>query len=243
LFEELFRIHNAPINPFTVITSILDERPIIKAVLGPGPLTLAALQDTPLGKPGKMVDYLEAYVKDDKFDIPQLLNDDYFEAIKLLLNAGHLVSAAKLLMSFIDTIAFVDAGDVPGNFIRWLNSYAQLGTLGVSADELWEFRNGLLHMTNLHSRKVAGGRIAPIILYAGKGPHPLPPNASGSKYVNVKNLIEVIAEGVSRWIESLNANPSRLIDFVSRYDLTVSDARKLSINFAGEPPSTAKPVL
>jgi hypothetical protein len=225
LFEEVFRAHDAPINPLYVITPVVDEMPRILAVAGTGPLHLAALEGTPLAPPGKMVDYLEAYIKDGNFDIPQLLNDDYFEAIKLLLNAGHLVSAAKLLMSFVDTVAFVDVGDVSGAFSLWLNSYAELARLGITADELWEFRNGLLHMTNLYSRKVASGLIAPIILYSGKGPHPIPPSADGPRYVNVKELIETIAQGVSRWVESYNADPSKFIDFVNRYDLTISDSR------------------
>jgi len=33
-----------------------------------------------------MVDYLDAYVTEGGFDIPQLLHDDYFPAIRLLFN-------------------------------------------------------------------------------------------------------------------------------------------------------------
>ncbi len=45
----------------------------------------------------------------------------------------------------------------PGNFSKWLAAYADLTPLGVTAKELWEFRNGLLHMINLSSRAVTAG--------------------------------------------------------------------------------------
>ena len=188
-------------------------------------MNLEELQGTPLAKPGAMVDYLKQYVEDGKFDIPRLINDDYFLAIKLLFNAGHYVSAAKLLMSFVDTVAFIDAGDVPDSFCLWLDSYAELAPLGITAKELWEFRNGLLHMTNLRSRAVTSGRTVPLILYVGSMPHPIPASQSVAKYFNLKDLIDVLAAALSRWMESYNRTPGKLINFVNRYDLTISDSR------------------
>lgn len=58
----------------------------------------------------------------------------------------------------LDTVAFIDKGDVKDNFCLWLDAYADLKPPGITAKELWEFRNGLLHMTNLHSRSVATGK-------------------------------------------------------------------------------------
>jgi hypothetical protein len=188
-----------------------------------------------------MVDYLNTYISDGHFDLPRLINDDYFKAIKLLYNAGHYVSAAKLLMSFLDTIAFVDMGDVSSNFTLWLERYADLTALGITSKELWEYRNGLLHMTNLNSRAVAKGLTAPLIVYVG-GHIPqtitnIPddliarPRAElgltqvGVKYFNLKELLNTVAGAVSKWIEDCNRNPNKLVDFVQRYDLTVSDSR------------------
>ena len=225
VFEELFRDCDAPVNPLVVITPIVDESPRIMASTALGSLNLEDLRGTPAEEPGRMVDYLQAYIEDGKFDIPRLMNDDYFLAIKLLYNARHYVSAAKLLMSFIDTVAFVDAGDVRDSFALWLNSYANLAPLGITAKELWEFRNGLLHMTNLRSRAVASGSVAPLIFYIGNLERPPLPNLSGAKYFNLKALIEAVAGGVSRWIETYNAKPHKMLDFVARYDLTISDSR------------------
>jgi hypothetical protein len=139
-FEEIFRDCNAPLNPLVAITPIVDGAPTILAITALGPMNLEDFRGTPLEEPGVMIDYLKAYVKDGHFDVPQLINDDYFLAIKQLYNARHFVSAAKLLMSFIDTVAFIDAGDVRDGFSQWLRKYADLklvghfakGALGVS---------------------------------------------------------------------------------------------------------------
>jgi hypothetical protein len=231
VFEQIFRDCSAPINPLVAITPIVDHLPKIMAVTGLGALDLDQLQNTPLAQPGVMVDYLKTYVADGRLDVPRLFNDDYFEAIKLLYNARHWVSAAKLLMSFLDTVAFVDMGDLSGNFALWLDKYANLGVLGITSKELWEYRNGLLHMTNLNSRAVARGVTAPLILYVGSMPQPMPSTPDGAKYFNLKELVDTVALAISKWIEDCNSNPSKWVDFVKRYDLTVSDSRVAYFSF------------
>lgn len=59
----------------------------------------------------------------------------------------------------MDSVAHVEYGDTPGSFTKWLNTYAQLDTLGITAEELWEQRNSLLHLSNLGSRKVRAGKV------------------------------------------------------------------------------------
>jgi hypothetical protein len=240
VFEPLFRECNAPINPLVVITPIVDEHPRILAITGLGPLNLEDFKGTPLEEPGMMPDYLKAYESNGTFDLPRLINDDYFLAIKLLFNARHYVSSAKLLMSAIDTIAFVDAGDVKDSFILWLNTYAELNPLGITAKELWEFRNGLLHMTNLNSRAVASGKTAPLIFYVGDPRIVIPPSRTGAKYFSLKGLLEVIAAAISRWIETYNRTPEKWVDFVNRYDLTISDSRVSFLNISQDPAAPAE---
>jgi hypothetical protein len=225
IFEELFVLLDAPKQPLVVITPIVNEKPRVDAVTKLGPLMRDDLKGTLLEEHRRMVDYLEAYTTAKGFDLPRLLNDDYFHAIKLLFNNRHYVSSAKLLMSFVDTIAFIDAGDVQNGFINWLDAFADLPSLGITSKELWEFRNGLLHMTNLRSRAVAKGEVVPLIISVGIPSKPLPPYRNGAKRINLKALIVVVAEGVSKWIETYNQSPERWPDFVSRYDLTVSDSR------------------
>ncbi|MGC1362727.1 MAG: hypothetical protein WA419_13780 [Silvibacterium sp.] len=235
VFEAIFQDLNAPKQPLVVITPVVNGKPHFMAVTKLGPLRRDDLKGTPLEEPGTMVDYLDAYVTDNGFDIPRLLNDDYFLAIKLLFNSKYFVSCAKLLMSFIDTIAFIDAGDIKDSFILWLDTYADLTPLGVTSKELWEFRNGLLHMTNLRSRAVASGKISPLVLSAGNPARPLPSYRNGAKRVNLKALIGAIADAISQWVETYNHNREKLAYFVSRYDLTVSDMRVAYFSLEGPP--------
>jgi hypothetical protein len=136
-----------------------------------------------------------------------------------------MVSAAKLLLSFIDTAAFLDMGDEKGNFAQWLDSYADLSQVGVSGQELWEYRNSLLHMTNINSRAVQQGRVAPLIMFTG-GPTGLTRQSTrGEKYFNFRMLLEAVAEAVGKWIATYNSEPEKFVRFVERYDLVVSDSR------------------
>jgi hypothetical protein len=240
VFEPLFREYNAPINPLVVTTPIVDEHPRILAITGIGPLNLEEFKGTPLEEPGMMPDYLKAYESNGYFDLPRLINDDYFLAIKLLFNARHYVSSAKLLMSAIDTLAFVDAGDVKDSFTLWLNAYADLDSLGITAKELWAFRNGLLHMTNLNSRAVASGKTAPLIFYVGDPSIKIPPSRTGAKYFSLKGLLEMIAAAISRWTETYNKTPERWVDFVNRYDLSISDSRVAFLSISQDPAAPAK---
>ena len=48
-------------------------------------------------------DYLRIYRTEGGFDFPELINDDYFEAIHLLWNNRKYVSCLKLVFSTIDT--------------------------------------------------------------------------------------------------------------------------------------------
>ena len=48
-------------------------------------------------------------------------------------------------MTFIDSAGFLEFGDTGDNtFVKWLNAYADLTAVGVTAEELWEHRNALL---------------------------------------------------------------------------------------------------
>lgn len=103
-------------------------------------------------------DYLSKYFVGNTFDIAQLLKDDHIAPIHYLLNNKHYLTCIKLLFSFIDTIAWVDFGQ-HHSFIKWLNTYADLSSLEVTTDELWELRNSLIHMSNLDSQKVKQDKV------------------------------------------------------------------------------------
>lgn len=157
LFEHVFEPQETR-TPLYGITIILDGKPSINYVSDHGPLDMADVNKE-LGAKSVMDDWLAKYTKDNIFHYADLINDDFLLAYKLLYNNRHYASAAKLFMSCIDSIAHVEYGydKKPSEravFSRWLDAYVDLKPVGVTADELWELRNGMLHMSNLDSNKV-----------------------------------------------------------------------------------------
>jgi hypothetical protein len=179
------------------------------------------------------VEYLQKYLTDKGFDLPRLLNDDFFQPIRLLFNHGHYVSATKLLMNFIDSVGFIELGDTGENtFLKWLGAYAELTDLDVTGEELWEHRNSLLHMSNLDSRKVISGKVKRLMSYVGTLPPGFSSETVEAKYYNLFALIQVLAVACSRWSESYNHDRDKFEKFLDRYDLIVSDNRLLRIDLS-----------
>lgn len=222
-FEEAFKKFRAPASPIFCITCIEEGIPKIDQQISPGPFRGDMVSE--VEGLGAVPDYLVNYTEGNTFLFAELINDDYFKGIRVLFNANLYVSCAKLLMSCIDTLAFVEYGDTPGNFTKWIDTYVDLSPHGITSEELWEFRNSVLHMTNLSSRKVISGKVSPIVPYVG-GPDTMPetkPNMP--KPFNLYGLIKTIGKGIGEWGEAYNANPDKLIKFIERYDLTISDSR------------------
>lgn len=218
MFEELFQLFNAPPDPLIAMTVI--ENGAVSIATSYEGLSLD-LSDKTAG----FVDYLHHYTSDKGIDFGQLFEDDYFKAIKLLFNNGFLVSSAKLLMIFVDTVAFVEFGDQPGIFVKWLDSYASLSSIDLEAGELWEFRNGVLHMSNLHSRRVLNGKVQRIIPCVNLG-ETIFDEVRNEKQFDMLKLINVLAAGLAKWIETYNADRKKIETFVERYDTVISDVRK-----------------
>ena len=172
-----------------------------------------------------MPDYLVHYTSGNIFRFTDLIHDDYFKAIRTLFNAKLYVSCSKLLMSCVDTLAFVEHGDVPGNFAKWVDTYVDLTPHGISTEELWEFRNSILHMTNLASRKVVAGRVSPIMPYVG-GPETMSATVlNGLKPFNLFGLIKACGNAIEKWVEAYEADRNKMLKFIERYDSTISDSR------------------
>ena len=167
--------------------------------------------------------WYNVYIDDGGFHLDQLINDDYFEAIRILFNAKQYVSSIKLLMICIDTMSYLEFGDIPQNFQNWLQNYTDLNSMNIQPDELKEFRNSVLHMTNLDSRKVLGGKIRRLMFYVGNGNHIQ--ETHEAKYFNFKEFIEIIAQGIKNWGLSYYSDKDKFEDFVDRYDRIISDKR------------------
>jgi len=172
-------------------------------------------------------DYLQIYLTEDGFDFPQLIQDDYFDAIHLLWNNGKYMSCLKLVFSAIETLGYIEYGPIRGNcFTKWLDDYCDLGKVGVTSDELWQLRNSLIHMTNLDSRKVRSGRTHRLLPRFTHPDRDTPPWVDGMKVLHVARfVIEVLPKGIENWLRSYNRDRKKFGEFVERYDTIVSEAR------------------
>jgi hypothetical protein len=192
------------------------------------PSTLARIMNKPKEEG---FDWLPLYMTDEGFDLPRLLNDDFVEAIKVLYNEEFYASATKLLMSFIDTLAYLEYGDGGGKYFqRWLNKYTDLKKVNATSEELWEHRNSLVHMSTLSSRKVKKGEIRRLIAYIGDLPTDCPNEDPEAKWFSLWSLIQAVALGVSRFSASFMEDTSKIRSFVDRYDGIISDKRKMHLH-------------
>jgi hypothetical protein len=239
LFDEGLTHYRAGREPLVGLTAIVDGVPRRDVVVDLSPVHGDKVG---MGLPGDMDDWLVRYTEGDLFRFDKLINDDYFAAIKLLFNARHVASAAKLLMSCIDTLAFVEHGDRSGNFARWLEDHVDLASLGITAAELWEFRNAIVHMTNLSSRAVLAGKVSPIMPFIGAD-HLMPRGeAGGMKPFNLYSLLMAVSAGIGKWAETYNADRAKFLKFIERYDTMISDCRLAHV-LLGDTPAQADTII
>jgi hypothetical protein len=225
LWDEAFVHLNASEQPLSIVTNVVDGVPQTKFQTQIGDPDIYLRNDLAPGI--EMDDWIIRYRTSEGLDIPRLINDDYFIAIKLTFNAKLYVSSMKLLLSAIDSLAYIEYGEYGQNvFIKWMDAYADLSPLAITADELWELRNGLLHMTNLDSRKVQTEKVRRISFHIGLQPYI---DCDGTHSFSFYELIQIMARSLPKWLESYNKNPSKLIDFVKRYDRTISDRRQARV--------------
>lgn len=119
---------------------------------------------------------------------------------------GLYVSSLKLLLSAVDTMAFLVTGNNSGeDFKKWLKKYVDLSAVGITADELWEHRNALLHMTTLDSRKINQRKIVRLIPYKepAEPPHD---SLNNSKFYSIDKLWRGLAEGFDKFIKDIESN-------------------------------------
>lgn len=178
--------------------------------------------------------YLEPYKEGSSYDLFRLIHDDHLRGPQLLWNNSLRMPAVKLLLSTLDTLAFISFGDRQRNFQDWVDKYFALKKLNVTADELWEFRNSLLHMNNNTSRKVASGLVRPIIPYFGGGT--LPEEYTGDSPVAAMMdgdmFVTEVLNSINVFCESIKADPTQLEIVLQGYDKVFSDARYLDISSA-----------
>ena len=221
VFEQALIAKNASANPLVMYTAIVDGQvkvdasvPIDKEVRRSDfeANSILGVKDFP--------DYLDKYLIDDKFMIKNLLIDDHVKPIHLLFNNKHYLSSIKLLMSFIDTVGFLEFGAGNRVFPLWLDKYCDLSTLEISSKELYELRHSLLHMTNLNSHKVVQGKERRVSYSVARAGTPTRIH-SGIVFFNYVDFIPLFEKGLDKWLATYDNE--KLAIFVERYDQIVRE--------------------
>ncbi|MGE2346134.1 hypothetical protein [Enterobacter asburiae] len=221
VFEQALSYFNAPMNPLVMYTAVVDGEVKVDASVSTDKNvrrsdfeanSILGIKDLP--------DYLDKYLIGNRFLIKELLVDDHVKPIHLLFNSKHYLSSIKLLMSFIDTVGYLEYGDVNKAFPMWLDTYCELSSLGISSNELYELRHSLLHMTSLNSRKVVQGkerRISYSVAPAGTSTR----IHSGIVFFNYVDFIPLFEKGLDKWLATYNSDKFAI--FVERYDQIVRE--------------------
>lgn len=223
LYDEVFIVFGAGQQPLSVVTAVVNGVPHIEFASEIGDPDIYLRED--MTPEIKMDDWLIKYTEGNTINLPALINDDYFLAIKMTYNAKHYVSSMKLLLSALDSLAYIEYGDANGKqtiFEKWLATYADLTHLSITPQELWELRNGLLHMSSLHSRQVNKKAVRQISFHVGNQPFF---ERDGIHFFSFYGLIIALQFGLGEWLESYNLNREKMVSFVNRYDKTISDSR------------------
>jgi len=228
IFEDVFIKYNANKNPLVVVTPVRNGKIQID---GQESIKMAEKEFTGNIEIEKQDDWLVGYLNKEGLHLDQLINDDFFEAIRILYNHNQYVSAMKLLMICIDTISYLESGDISGNFQNWINLYTKLFDLNITANELWEFRNSILHMTNLDSRKVKLNMEKRLMFYVSHPETKYQDENDEGKFFKFMDLLNCIALGISKWGETYNIEKSKINDLIARYDRIISDKRMTYIHY------------
>lgn len=223
-----FKKFGVPEDALIVVTPIVNNQVYFDCSIEYGKDILKEIREQ-MNISGNQIDWLTHYTTNEGIDIPRLINDDYFAAIRLTFQHGMYLSSMKLLMSCIDSIGYIEFGSHTC-FKDWLTQYANLELLGITADELWEMRNGILHMSNLESKKIINGKIRRISFFVADNKASFFQETENVYYFNFKELINVYADALKIWMNSYNETPDKFLTFVARYDKTVSDNRLFFVN-------------
>ena len=164
----------------------------------------------------------------------EALYKSFIESAYVLFQQGYPVSGLKLLLSAVDTMAFLETGK--GNsgkeFKAWLEKYVDLQSVGVNSDELWEHRSALLHMTRFHSKAVDKGAVMFLIPSFGSPPQEYKELVKSKmearygtnfKVYSLQNLLRAVFEGFDKFLAKVDSNPDLKSVVISNLGEVVPD--------------------
>lgn len=228
LFDPIFKSGGANETGLFVATVVRGGRPAVDLTLK-GDDTNIYLNTALMGG-GIMDDWMIKYKTSAGIDVPKLIDDDYISPVRLLFREGKFLSSMKLLLIAIDTFGFIEFGnkkrkDQASLFVQWLNSYVDLTPVHITAEELWEMRNGLLHMSNLNADRVNRMKVRRISFYVSSGSIDVGREQNGIFYFEYSALMRALSFGLTGWFKSYNQEGDKFVEFVERYDGIVADGR------------------
>ena len=167
-------------------------------------------------------------------DLGEALYKAFMEAIYVLFQQGYTISGLKLLLSALDTMAFLTTGN--GNsgteFKAWLAKYVDLESVGIDADELWAHRSALLHMTNFHSKSVNKGAVKFLIPALREAPQEFKDPVKSKidalygtnyKFYSVQKLFEAVFVGFDIFLAEIDSNHDLKAVVISSFGEVVPD--------------------
>ncbi|WP_449106235.1 hypothetical protein [Pseudomonas mohnii] len=136
------------------------------------------------------------------------------DSVICLRAGGHHLQAAMLTYVAIEQMAWLSVEPLrsgPADFQCWVNSYMQpYAPLPCTAREIWEARNGLLHMGTAESSANRDSNEIRRVCYVYGDTPKLANKSEGVVFVRVEDLVESYLTGVMFFLTHLDDHPSEL---------------------------------
>mgnify|MGYP003619368973 CR=1 FL=1 len=136
------------------------------------------------------------------------------DAIQCLRDEGHHIASLMIVYSAIDQMAWLSIAGEKSNstdFKMWVDRY-MLGKnpIGCNSDELWEARNGLLHMGTAESAAHLAGKVKNRIYYTTGSVRCLENHSNNSIFIRIEDILASFLAGVLWFITEIEVDAVRL---------------------------------
>ncbi|MBM0209876.1 hypothetical protein ALQ72_02677 [Pseudomonas syringae pv. maculicola] len=136
------------------------------------------------------------------------------DSIICLRDGGHHLQAAMLTYVAIEQMAWLSVEPLrsgPSDFQHWVSSYMLPNcVLPCTAREIWEARNGLLHMGTAESSANRDSNEIRLVCYVYGSTPKLASNTEGVVFLRVEDLVTSYLTGVLWFLTHLDSNTSDL---------------------------------
>lgn len=136
------------------------------------------------------------------------------DATQCLRDAGHHVASLMIVYAAIDQMAWLSIESDKSNrsdFKKWVEKYMlEKNPFGCTSDEIWEARNGLLHMGTPESVAHHSGKVKNRIYYTTGPIHCTKNYLPDAIIIRSENLIASFIAGVLWFINEIEGDAIKL---------------------------------